>query len=140
MLHIGFHPKVRVCCVGNGFAEIVYVHEVSHSHLTDIVATLGGMGAQLGGRQGWEEHAREDGDDGNDHQEFDQGETLFACADWVPDSHRRARANLPQSFLHRAFLDLPAREAVTRLRPQELATDDGVECSVLPGFFLSRPA
>ena len=38
--------------------------------------SVSGMGLAFGTREGRQEHACQNGDDGNDHQEFDQGEGL----------------------------------------------------------------
>ena len=46
------------------------------SPLSKIVEASSGMGLAFGTREVRQEHACQNGDDGNDHQEFDQGEGL----------------------------------------------------------------
>ncbi len=59
--------------------RVLMVHGIklnTHAHLTKIVEASSGMILAFGTREGRQEHACQNGDDGNDHQEFDQGEGL----------------------------------------------------------------
>ena len=59
--------------------RVLMVHGIklnTHAHLTKIVEASSGMSLAFGTREGRQEHACQNGDDGNDHQEFDQGEGL----------------------------------------------------------------
>ena len=60
---------------GEPIVVIHAVHVQSQHHLLMIVYALSAGGPVLGLRQGWQQHARQDGDDGNHDQEFDQRET-----------------------------------------------------------------
>ena len=61
-------------------SRVLMVHGLNtHAHLTKIVEAS----PCLGTREGRQEHACQNGDDGNDHQEFDQGEGLGPWEDEV---------------------------------------------------------
>lgn len=56
---------------GPSFKVIAGVNIGSQSHLFDVVEARDGGGLLLGLRQGGQQHARQDGDDGNDDEQLD---------------------------------------------------------------------
>ena len=50
---------------------------MSLGQLTDVIGTFEAVGFFLGLRQGWQEHAGQNADNGNDHQQLDKGKALF---------------------------------------------------------------
>ena len=68
---IGLHSPVRVRHV---ILIVVGVHMNSNEKLLLIVQAVGAMGLALGVGERRQQQRREDGDDRDDHQQFDQGE------------------------------------------------------------------
>src|ERR1700733_14154599 len=62
------------------FTAVICIHVCHEAPLTKIRRAVGDLGAKLGGRQRRQQHCRENGDDGNDHQQFNQGETATQTA------------------------------------------------------------
>ena len=58
-----------------GAIVIIWIHRPCQRQLFDVGHALDGLGSLLGARQGGQKQGRQDGDDGDDHQQFDQGET-----------------------------------------------------------------
>src|SRR5207249_2701062 len=59
-------------CRGHFVGVVLDVHLPGQHHLAAIVHAGDGVGPALGLGQGRQEQASEDGDDGDDHQQFDQ--------------------------------------------------------------------
>ena len=55
---------------------IIHIHDDRQPHLLEIADALGRQCLLLGFGKSRQEHARQDGNDGDDHQQFDEGETL----------------------------------------------------------------
>jgi hypothetical protein len=67
----------------------IRVHHHSQAHVSQIAETVGPFSSLLGFRYRWQEHRRQDGNDGNDYEEFDQRKTPAAqvlSANQIPDS------------------------------------------------------
>ena len=59
--------------------EIPSIHRNSKPHLFFVVQTNHLVCLQFCFPKGRQEHARKNGNNGNDHQQFDQGECLSGC-------------------------------------------------------------
>jgi hypothetical protein len=68
------HPLARPERRGKPVLVVVHVETPADHQLTPAVHALDTQGLGLGLAQGWQQHAGEDGDDGDHHQQFDQGE------------------------------------------------------------------
>jgi len=53
---------------------VVRINITSEGNLVKIVLALRQFCLPLGRRQGWQQQRRQNGDDGNDHQQFNEGE------------------------------------------------------------------
>ncbi len=53
---------------------IIGVHLDGQADLVQSGGAMGSLGLGFGGGLGGQEHSSQDGNDGDDHQEFDQGE------------------------------------------------------------------
>ncbi len=56
---------------------VIQIHVKGNAPLPEIAEAGGAVGMLAGSGQRRQEHAGENGDDGNHHEEFDQGKTKF---------------------------------------------------------------
>jgi hypothetical protein len=56
------------------FGVVIGIELAAHSHLLAIVQTTYPLGADFGPAQRRQQHGGQNGDDGDDHQQFNQGE------------------------------------------------------------------
>jgi len=61
--------------IGQVVVEVIAIHAIRHAQLLEIVDApyVGGPGLGLGQR--WQQHGRQNGNDGDDDEQLDQGET-----------------------------------------------------------------
>ena len=66
--------------LGQGIFVLIVpgIHRVAQAELPQIVDTLAAVGAFLGRRQRGQQHGGQDRDDGDYHEQFDQGKCLFS--------------------------------------------------------------
>ncbi len=64
---------IRSAAIGEPFTVVIGVHPNGQTEVAEVAVTLDRDRFALGFRQGGQEHAGENCDDGDDHQEFDQG-------------------------------------------------------------------
>ena len=71
------HP---IAAAHRGVRKLVFVvvgiHSQAEADLAKVADVSGSSPFLFGGTQDWQKQRREDGDDGNDHQQLDQGESL----------------------------------------------------------------
>jgi hypothetical protein len=74
---------------GVGVVVIVGVKLITDALLLLVAEALGLIGSGFRSRQGWQKHSRQDGDDRDDHKQFDQSEACRCRAEvfvhWAPD-------------------------------------------------------
>lgn len=75
--------------VAKAIVEIARVHGLCDSELAKTVDATGRLGLFFCFRQGRQKHAGQDGNNGDDHQEFDEGEPAptMALSEWVGGLH-----------------------------------------------------
>jgi len=68
-------PNCAFCIQARHILIVPGIHDPGEAQLPVVVQTLNGGRAHLGAAQGRQQHRRQDGDDGNHHQQLDQSET-----------------------------------------------------------------
>ena len=72
-----------ILAMRQGGIIVIGIHDVGHGDLLGVVGAgdAARLVASLG--QGWQEHGRQDGDDGDDDKKFNQSKSLFGAHGWL---------------------------------------------------------
>ncbi|MPN21167.1 hypothetical protein SDC9_168546 [bioreactor metagenome] len=81
-------PAQIIATTGNIVTEISPIHMYGKDRLTHIAQTGGPLAPFLGIGKSRKKHCRQNGDNGNDNEQFDQGKCPAASNEFTPNMAR----------------------------------------------------